>query len=113
MLCVKRLFTLPSHFDLEVLGLFSPRLPNLVRLQQSSASPTTGRAASDHRRKRHPDYLVGEFVDYYNNHRSHTERDWLPPIREEPDEVDSLKLDQVEVKSYVGGLVKSFERKAA
>jgi hypothetical protein len=37
----------------------------------------------------------------------------LPPVREEPDEVDSLKLDQIEVKSYVGGLVKSFSRKAA
>ena len=33
--------------------------------------------------------------------------------REEPDEVDTLKLDQIEVKSYVGGLVKSLERKAA
>lgn len=63
--------------------------------------------------KRHLDHLVGDFVEYYNNHRSHTERDWLPPIREEPDEVASLKLKQVEVKSHVGGLVKSFERKAA
>ena len=63
--------------------------------------------------KRHLDYLVSEFVSYYNNQRSHMERDWLPPIREEPDEVETLTLDQIEVKSYVGGLVKSFERKAA
>ena len=41
------------------------------------------------------------------------ERDNLPPVRKEPDEVDALKLDEIEVKSYVGGLVKSFERKAA
>ncbi len=41
------------------------------------------------------------------------ERDHLPPVREEPAEVDTLKLDEIEVKSYVGGLVKSFERKAA
>jgi len=41
------------------------------------------------------------------------ERDHLPPVREEPDEVDAIKLDQIVVKSYVGGLVKSFERKAA
>jgi hypothetical protein len=27
--------------------------------------------------------------------------------------VDTLKLDESEVKSYVGGLVKPFERKAA
>ena len=34
-------------------------------------------------------------------------------VREEPDEIEALKLDQIEVKSYVGGLVKSCERKAA
>ncbi len=63
--------------------------------------------------KRHLDYLISEFTSYYNTKRSHMERDWLPPIREEPDEVETLKLDQIEVKSYVGGLVKSFERRAA
>ncbi len=63
--------------------------------------------------KRHLDYLVGSYVDYYNNHRSHMQRDWLPPIRDEPDEVETLRMDQVEVKSYVGGLVQSFERKTA
>jgi len=41
------------------------------------------------------------------------ERDWLPPIRHEPEEVDTLKLDQIEVKSYIGGLVKAFHGKAA
>jgi hypothetical protein len=41
------------------------------------------------------------------------ERDHLPPVREVPDEVATLKLSEIEVKSYVGGLVKSFERKAA
>ena len=40
------------------------------------------------------------------------ERD-LPPVREEPDEIESLKLDQVEVKSHGGGLVQSFVKKAA
>ncbi len=63
--------------------------------------------------RRHLDYLVAEFVDYYNHRRSRMERDWLPPIREEPDEVETIKMDQIEVKSYVGGLIKSFERKAA
>ncbi|WP_197441473.1 integrase core domain-containing protein [Thalassoglobus neptunius] len=63
--------------------------------------------------KRHLDYLVDEFVDYYNHHRSHMERDHLPPVREIPEEVEMLSFDQVEVRSYVGGLVKSFERKAA
>jgi len=63
--------------------------------------------------KRHLDYITGEFVDYYNHHRSHMERDWLPPIRDVPDEVKTLTMEQIEVKSYVGGLVKSFERRAA
>jgi hypothetical protein len=37
------------------------------------------------------------------------ERDNLPLIRDVPDEFATLKMDQIEVKSYVGGLVKSFE----
>jgi hypothetical protein len=41
------------------------------------------------------------------------ERDNLPPIRDVPDEVKTLTMDQIELKSYVGGLVRSFERKAA
>lgn len=63
--------------------------------------------------KRHLDYLVSEFADYYNNRRAHMARENLPPLGQPPDEVEFLKLQQVEVKSYVGGLVKSFERKAA
>ena len=30
-----------------------------------------------------------------------------------PEEIETLPLDQIEVNSYVGGLVQSFERKAA
>jgi putative transposase len=63
--------------------------------------------------KRHLDHLVSEFTDYYNHHRSHMEREHLPPVRNEPDEVETLTMEQIEVKSYVGGLVKSFERRAA
>ena len=63
--------------------------------------------------KRHMDYLISEFVTYYNTQRSHMSRDHLPPIRKEPEEVATLTMDQIEVKSYVGGLVTSFERKAA
>ena len=63
--------------------------------------------------KQHLDYLVGEFVAYYNTARSHMERDNLPPVGKPPDDIDTVKLDQIDVKSYVGGLVKSFERKVA
>lgn len=63
--------------------------------------------------KRHLDYLISEFVTYYNGVRAHSERDHLPPIRTEPDEVETIKMDQVVIKSHVGGLVKSFQRNAA
>ncbi len=63
--------------------------------------------------KRHLDYLISEFTTYYNTRRSHMGRDHLPPVREVPEGIKTLKLDEIEVKSYVGGLVKSFERKAA
>ena len=63
--------------------------------------------------KRHLDHLVSDFLAYYNRHRAHSSRDSLPPIRTVPEEIDTILLNQVEVKSYVGGLVKSFERRAA
>ncbi len=64
--------------------------------------------------KRHLDYLLREFVPYYNTKRSSMVREHLPPVRdEEPDEVPTVKLDQIEVKSYVGGLVKGLGRRAA
>ena len=53
-------------------------------------------------------------LSYYNHHRTHMERDHLPPVRSaEPEQVETLKLSEVVIKSHVGGLVKSFERKAA
>jgi hypothetical protein len=63
--------------------------------------------------QRYLDYILRESTEYYNRVHSHTERDHLPPIHAPPDEVQSLESKQIEVKSYVGGLVKSFERKAA
>ena len=41
------------------------------------------------------------------------ERGNLPPLGKPPDDVDTVNLDKIEVKSHVGGLVKSFARKAA
>jgi putative transposase len=64
--------------------------------------------------KRHLDHLVAEWSHYYNTRRSHMERDHLPPIRKRaPKTVHKLSRDKIEVRSYVGGLVQSFERKAA
>ncbi|MBI1314207.1 transposase [bacterium] len=63
--------------------------------------------------KKHLDHLLAEFTAYYNSSRSSMVRDHLPPIREIPDEVETLKLDQIAVRRHVGGLVSSFERRAA
>ena len=63
--------------------------------------------------QRHLDHLLREFTEYYNYVRSHTEWRYLPPIHSPPEEIPSLESDQIVVRSFVGGLVKSFERKAA
>ncbi len=64
-------------------------------------------------RNRHVDYLVQSFLGYYYGQRAHMERGNLPPLGAVPDEVVKPIRDSIEVKSYVGGLLKSFERKAA
>ena len=60
--------------------------------------------------KRH---LAGKFIDDGNTTRSCMVRDHLPAVRDGPNEVESLKPNQVGVRSHVGGLVKSLPRKAA
>jgi len=62
--------------------------------------------------KHHLDHLLAEFSEYYNTTRSSMVRDHLPPIREEPEIVKTLKLEEVQVRSYIGGLVHAFHRKA-
>lgn len=65
-------------------------------------------AASDekitHEDEADSDHIVGRWVDY---------RGYLPPVCEVTEDVPKLKRDQIIARSYVGGLVKSFERKAA
>ncbi len=39
-----------------------------------------------------------------DNRRSHMERDHLPPIRDVPDEVEKLTMDEIEEKEYLGGV---------
>lgn len=63
--------------------------------------------------KKHLDHLVASFTDYYNHHRSHSSRIHLPPVGDAPQEVASLAVNDVVIRSHVGGLVKSFKRKAA
>ncbi|MCA9095311.1 MAG: DDE-type integrase/transposase/recombinase [Planctomycetaceae bacterium] len=64
--------------------------------------------------KKHLDYLMASFVEYYNHHRSHTSRQNLPPLlANPPKEMPFLPVDQVVTRPHLGGLVKSFEKKAA
>ena len=63
--------------------------------------------------KRHLDHLLSSYTEYYNTARSHMCRDHLPPVRDVPDEVQTVSLHNNEVRSYVGGLVQSFHNKAA
>jgi hypothetical protein len=49
-------------------------------------------------------------MTYRNTRRAHMERDHPPKVREVPEEVLKLDRDQIVVRSYVGGLVKLFER---
>lgn len=62
---------------------------------------------------KHLNHIVSEWVEYYNTRRSHMLREHLPPIGDKPEEVVQVDRKQVMVRSYVGGLVKSFERRAA
>lgn len=61
----------------------------------------------------HLDHLVKEFGDYYNRHRPHSSREYLPPIREIPEQVDTIPLEEIEVQFHLGGLTKSYKRRAA
>ncbi len=64
--------------------------------------------------KMHLDYLVSEFVDYYNKHRAHSSREYLPPCSvEPPPEFETIKLDETHCEEHLGGLIKSHERIAA
>jgi putative transposase len=63
--------------------------------------------------QKHVDHIVREWVTYYNTVRSHTQRENLPPLSTAPPSVCKVNRHQIVVRSYVGGLVKSFERQAA
>jgi len=60
------------------------------------------------------DHLVAELTECYTTARSSMVRGNLSPDQtEEPDEVPTLRRDELTVRSYVGVLLKGFERRAA
>ena len=53
-------------------------------------------------------------VEFYNRHRAHSQREFRPPARDEAlPENDTIALDEVVCREHLGGLLKSYERKAA
>jgi putative transposase len=63
--------------------------------------------------RKHLDHIVREWLGYYNSVRSHTECGHLPPVAKPPDELATVDREKIVIRSYVGGLVRSFERRAA
>lgn len=54
-----------------------------------------------------------QWVAFYNGVGSHIECGNLPPAAEPPAELAKVERDKIIVRSYIGGLVKAFERRAA
>ena len=64
--------------------------------------------------ERHLNYLIRETSAWYNQERPHSARDHLPPACEKPpDRQVSLKISEVVCKTRLGGLLKSYSRRAA
>ena len=64
--------------------------------------------------KRHLDYLLAEFTLFYNRHRAHSSRGYLPPESSKPPpENNSVALEEVVCWEHLGGLLKSYQRRAA
>ena len=59
--------------------------------------------------QRHLDYLVNEYVEFYNRCRPHSSRGCLPPIRNGPIPTEG----EICCDERLGGLLKHYYRKAA
>ena len=64
--------------------------------------------------ERHLNYLIREAQAWYNKERPHSARDHLPPACEKrPDPRTTLKMSEVVCTTRLGGLLKSYSRRAA
>ena len=63
---------------------------------------------------RHLNYITRNAMAWYNHERPHSARDHLPPACEKPPERQvSLKMSDVVCTTRLGGLLKSYSRRAA
>lgn len=59
-------------------------------------------------------HICGQAQEWYNRERGHSARDNLPPDwRSEPEELKTIKLSDVICTTRLGGLLKSYARRAA
>lgn len=64
--------------------------------------------------ERHLNYLVQEYVRYYNGLRSHSRRDYLPPaVTDPPPRNESAGADEIVRHERLGGVIAWYERRAA
>ena len=64
--------------------------------------------------ERHLNYLVQEYVRYYNGLRSHSRRDYLPPAAiDPPPRNDSAAAEEIVRHERLGGVIAWYERRAA
>ena len=62
----------------------------------------------------HLNYLIREFVEYYNSARPHSNKSHRPPCEQtDVPEWETIKLDEVCCDEKLGGVIKSMRRRAA
>lgn len=63
---------------------------------------------------KHLDYLLSRFVDHYNKRRAHSSLNFRPPAcNDPPPENNEINLDEIVCRKDLGGVIKSYERRAA
>ncbi len=58
--------------------------------------------------EKHLNYLIQEYVKYYNNERPHSSREFLPPCRDGPSPPLNSKTDGILCDERLGGLFKHY-----
>ena len=66
----------------------------------------------------HLDHLGKVFLEFYHRHRPHQGLDNVPPVRDKasrkkPDNTDTISLADIRCEKQLGGLLKSYSRRAA
>jgi len=64
--------------------------------------------------EKHLDHICRVWSRHYNEERPHSSRDHLPPdFTAPPEEVSSLRLNDIVCTSKLGGVIHSYSRRAA